>query len=500
MFPRLLLTLSFSTSAFSAVSFNRDVRPIMSNTCFQCHGPDKSSRMAGLRLDLRDEALKKTPSGVIPIVPGDPAQSAIVDRVFTSNSARLMPPKYAHKELTPTQKNIIRQWVAEGAAYEGHWAYQPVRRPEVPALTAATVRNPIDAFVQQRLAREGLKPSPEASKRTLIRRVTFDLTGLPPTPAEVAAFEIDTAPDAYEKLIDRLLDSPRYAEKQATHWLDAVRYADTCGFHGDNPFPIWPYRDYVLNAFRKNKPFDLFTREQIAGDLLPNATQESRIASAYNRLNRTSAEGGIQPKEYLAKYGADRVRTTAAVWLGSTIGCSECHDHKFDPFLSRDFYAMKAFFADIEETGLVPDRGAKAWGTQLFMPSADQKARKLDLESRIEAARKALDEKSASLSARRAAWEQELLARFSAGDLSWKFQRPTSATAKNGAVLKVYNDEPVEMNTYTGASLTAENKPGDGLIVAQGPNPDREVYSVVLQPGPGNWTALGMEVVQDESL
>lgn len=497
MVPLILLLLTLP--AFSAVSFNRDVRPIMSNTCFQCHGPDKSSRMAGLRLDLREETLRPTPSGVTPIVPGKPEASAIIDRIFQANQAKVMPPKYAHKELTATQKNTIRQWVAEGANYEGHWAYQPVRRPEVPQVSGP-MRNPIDAFIQQRLARENLKPSPEADKRTLIRRVNFDLTGLPPTPQEVAAFEKDTAPDAYEKLVDRLLSSERYAEKQAMHWLDAVRYADTCGFHGDNPFPIWPYRDYVLKAFRDNKPFDVFTREQLAGDLLPDATGETRIASAYNRLNRTSAEGGIQPKEYLAKYGADRVRTTASVWLGSTIGCSECHDHKFDPFLSRDFYSMKAFFADIEETGLVPDRGPKAWGTQLYLPSEDQRTRQKELAQRIEEARKALEEKTAALAARRAEWEKDLLRRFEAGEFNWKFQRPVAASTANGAKLAIYNDEPVEMNTYSGASLTAEKRPGEGLIIAGGPNPDRETYTVTLKPGAGAWTAVGMEVVQDESL
>ncbi|MEO7142092.1 MAG: DUF1549 domain-containing protein, partial [Bryobacteraceae bacterium] len=344
------------------VGFNRDIRPIMSDTCFRCHGPDKSSRMAGMRLDIRDEALKTLPGGITPVVPGNPETSAIIQRIFAANPARIMPPKYAHKELTGAQKDTIRRWVAEGAKYEGHWAYQPVRRPAVPDLPVA---NPIDAFIQTRLATEGLQPSPEADARVLIRRVTLDLTGLLPTPREVDAFLSDTSKNAYEKVVDRLLASPRYAEMQAIHWLDAVRYADTCGFHGDNIFPAWPYRDYVLRAFRDDKPYDEFTREQLAGDLIPNATIEQRVASAYNRLNRTSAEGGIQPKEYLAKYAADRVRTTSAIWLGSTLGCAECHDHKFDPFLSKDFYSMEAFFADIKETGLVPDRGPKAWGTQL---------------------------------------------------------------------------------------------------------------------------------------
>jgi len=302
--------------------------------------------------------------------------------------------------------------VAEGAKYEGHWAYAPVERPAVPGTATG---NPIDGFIQSRLEREGLAPSPEADRRTLIRRVTLDLTGLPPSPQEVNAFVEDTTPDAYEKVVDRLLASPRYAEKQAMHWLDAVRYADTCGFHGDNPFPAWPYRDYVLRAFRDNKPFDEFTREQIAGDLMPDATVEQRVASAYNRLTRTSAEGGLQPKEYLAKYGADRVRTLSAVWLGSTMGCAECHDHKFDPFATKDFYAMKAFFADIKETGLVPDRGAKAWGSQLALPTEEQRTRQRQLERRVTAANVSLDEKAESLKARQVAMGKRNPQKLSSG-------------------------------------------------------------------------------------
>ena len=263
-----------SAPAQGAVGFNRDIRPIMADTCFRCHGPDKNARMMGLRLDLREEALHKTATGVIPIVPGKPEESAIVQRIFATDPARRMPPPSIHKELTDAQKETIRRWVAEGANYEGHWVYQPIRRPGAPEA----MRNPIDAFIQSRLVREGLQPSPEADRRTLIRRVTLDLTGLPPTPEEVDAFLQDGSAGAYEKVVDRLLASPRYAEKQAMHWLDAVRYADTCGFHGDNVFPAWPYRDYVLRAFRDNKPFDQFTREQLAGDLMPNATLEQKIA------------------------------------------------------------------------------------------------------------------------------------------------------------------------------------------------------------------------------
>ena len=469
----------------------------MADTCFRCHGPDKSSRMAGMRLDIREEALKPLRDGNVPIVPGDPDKSAIVQKIFRTD-ARVMPPPYIHKELTAAQKNTIRQWVAEGAKYEGHWAYQPIERPTPPAIAGAT--NPIDAFIQARLAKEGLHPSPEADRRTLIRRVSFDLTGLPPTPEETAAFEHDQSPDAYVKLVDRLMASPRYAEQQAMHWLDFVRYADTCGFHGDNALPAWPYRDYVLHAFQDNKPYDAFTREQLAGDLIPNATREQKVASAYNRLNRTSAEGGLQPKEYLAKYAADRVRTTAAIWMGSTLGCAECHDHKFDPFLSRDFYSMESFFADIKETGLVPDRGSKAWGSQLALPTPEQERQEAQLTARVAEAKQKLDDQMASLAGERAAWEKQLLARYDAGELEWKFQRPFSAKSQNGAVLKIYNDEPVDFTYYDGANGTSERKPGGGLVVASGPNPDNETYAVQFRPGAGTWTALGVYIVQDESL
>jgi hypothetical protein len=491
-----LAALATAAGAESTVSFNRDIRPIMSDTCFRCHGPDKNARMAGLRLDIRDEALKPRKPGMVPIVPGDPEHSVIIERIFAKDT-RIMPPPFAHKELTPAQKDAIQRWVAEGAKYEGHWAYEPISRPAVPELPAG---NPIDAFIQSRLAREGLQPSPEADRRTLIRRVTLDLTGLPPAPQDVEAFVAETGEDAYERLVDRLLASPRYAEKQAMHWLDAVRYADTCGFHGDNPFPAWPYRDYVLRAFHDNKPFDEFTREQLAGDLIPDATLEQKIASAYNRLTRTSAEGGLQPAEYLAKYAADRVRTVSAVWLGSTMGCAECHDHKFDPFAARDFYSMKAFFADIKETGLVPDRGAKAWGSLLFLPTAEQRARHEQLERRVYEAKRRLEEKAQSLAVRQSEWGKKILARFEAGQLNWRNLHPLSAKSANGAKLTIYNTQPVESSSYMGTSLVSDRKPGDGLVIASGPNPDNETYTVTVKPGEGRWTALGVEVVQDESL
>lgn len=482
------------------VSFNRDIRPIMADTCFRCHGPDKSSRMAGMRLDIREEAIKPTRSGRIPIVPGDPDKSEIIERIFASDG-KIMPPKFANRELTAKQKETIRKWVAEGAVYEGHWAYQPIKRAAVPQLGAtAQIRNPIDSFIQERLKREDLPVAPEADKRTLIRRLMLDLTGLPPSPGQVHVFLADTKPDAYERLVDTLLQSEEFAEQRTMHWLDAVRYADTCGFHGDNPIPIWPYRDYVLRAFLNNKPFDQLTREQIAGDLLPKATLEQRVAAAFNRLDRTSAEGGLQPKEYMAKYGADRVRTLSAVWLGSTMGCAECHDHKFDPFLTKDFYAMKAFFADVKETGFMPDRGPAAWGEKLSLPSEEQQRQLTDLEAKLTAARARLDDKAAALNASREQWEADLKQRWQAGALAWTWQRPIAAQTLHGAKLTIYNDEPVDSIYYLDGSLKFDRKPGNGLIVASGPNPDNETYEITLQPGKGSWSELGIDVVQDESL
>ena len=477
------------------VSFDRDIRPIMSDTCFRCHGPDVSSRMANMRLDIREEALKPKRNGT-PIVPGNTEHSEIIQRIFAKDG-RIMPPPFAHKELTETQKNTIRRWVEQGAKYEIHWSYLPVSRPPVPTLKEAAARNPLDAFIQARLAQDGLKPSPEADRRTLIRRVTLDLTGLAPTPEEVTAFVADNSPEAYQKLVDRLLASPGYAEKQAVRWLDAVRYADTAGFHGDVARPAWPYRDYVLQTFRENKPFDVFTREQLAGDLMPNATIEQKIASAYNRMGRTSAEGGLQPKEYLAKYGAERVRTVSTNWLGTTMGCSECHNHKFDPVLTKDFYAMKAFFADVKETGLIPDFGPDAFAPKMPVYKPGEKERIDALSQQVQSAKGELDKKADALADERRAWEKEILARAQAGDLAWKFPIPTALSAKS-AKLSVQNGEmdESEQRAHPIVPMTG----GAGLIIVSGPNPDNETYNVTLKPGAGVWTSVGIEVDTDSSL
>jgi hypothetical protein len=476
------------------VSFDRDIRPIMSDTCFRCHGPDAGSRMANMRLDLREVALAPKANGT-PIVPGDVEHSEIIQRIFAKDG-RIMPPPFAHKELTEKQKETIRTWVAQGAIYEDHWSYVPITRPAAPLVKGVAKANPIDAFVQARLAEEGLSPSPEADRRTLIRRATLDLTGLAPTPEETAAFVADNSPHAYEQLVDRLLASPSYAEKQAVRWLDAVRYADTSGYHGDVTRPAWPYRDYVLQAFRDNKPFDLFTREQLAGDLMPNPTTEERIATAYNRMGRTSAEGGLQPKEYLAKYGAERVRALSTNWLGSTMGCAECHNHKFNPILTKDFYSMKAFFADVKEDGMVPDTGEDAFAPKMPVYQPGEKERIDALQARIHAAKADLDRKADALGERRRAWEKDLLARAASGDLAWTFPIPVSVSAKQ-AKLSVQTMEPdKEDREHPGEATTG----GPGLVIASGPNPDNETYSVTVKPGVGVWTSLGIEIDNDASL
>ncbi len=349
-----LPALFAADSAADTVRFNRDIRPIMSDTCFHCHGFDAKSRKGDLRLDLREFALKAGKSGAIAIVPGKPEESEIIKRLFTKDEDDLMPAKESHKTLTPEQKELFRRWVKQGAVYEAHWAYTPLAPVTVPPMPAGG-RNPIDAFIGAKLAEKKITPSAEAPKEKLLRRLSLDLTGLPPTPEELAAFLADQSPNAYEKQVDRLLASPHYGERMAVWWLDIARFADTVGFHGDQNQRIFPYRDYVINAFNANKPFDAFTREQLAGDLLPNATEEQKVASGYNRLNMMTREGGAQPKEYLAKYGAERVRSVSAAWLGSTFGCAECHDHKFDPIKAADFYTLQAFFADVKQWGVYAD-------------------------------------------------------------------------------------------------------------------------------------------------
>ena len=331
------------------IEYNRHVRPILADKCFACHGPDANKREADLRLDSVEGATADL-GGRRAIAPGQPEMSELVRRIASPDADERMPPAGSGKALSADEIALLRRWVAERAEYQPHWAYLAPRRPPLPAVRQAEwPAGPADRFILHRLESEGLAPSPPADPLTLCRRIYFDLTGLPPTPAEAAGIAADPSDEAYERLVERLLASPHYGERMAIFWLDLVRYANTVGYHGDQEHPISPYRDYVIKAFNDNRPFDRFTREQLAGDLLPDATTEQKIASGYNRLLQTSHEGGVQQREYLHKYDADRVRNVSSVWLGATLGCCECHDHKYDPFTQRDFYSLAAFFADVDD-------------------------------------------------------------------------------------------------------------------------------------------------------
>lgn len=343
---------ALAATAKGKVDFNRQVRPILSDNCYACHGPDAAHRKAGLRLDLKEGALAKLKSDSFAIVPGHPEKSTLVERI-TAKDDDLMPPEKSGKHLTPEQIALLKRWIAEGAEWKPHWSFNKPERPELPAVkNKRWANNPIDQFILARLEKESLKPSPEADKATLIRRVTFDLTGLPPTPAEVDAFLADRKPGAYERVVERLLQSPRYGEHEARYWLDLARYGDTHGLHLDNERSMWPYRDWVVGAFNRNFPFDQFTIEQLAGDLLPDATQEQKVASGFNRCNVSTSEGGAIDEEFYVRYAVDRTETAGVAWMGLTLGCAMCHDHKFDPISQKEFYQMYAFFNNMNEKAM----------------------------------------------------------------------------------------------------------------------------------------------------
>ncbi|WP_397569888.1 PSD1 and planctomycete cytochrome C domain-containing protein [Schlesneria sp. T3-172] len=344
-----LFQAPWATAAEDHLQFDRDIRPILSDKCFRCHGPDAATREANLRLDREDDA-KANRDGHSAIIPGRLDESELIRRIETEIVEQRMPPTASGKSLSVEEIDRLRRWVAQGAEWSQPWsAVPPVSHPAPVVQDHAWGLNWIDGFVMAKLEENELRPALDADRTTLIRRLSIDLTGLPPTHSEVVAFLQDDSPNAYEKCIDRLLDSPRFGERMASYWFDLVRYASTVGYHGDQVHSITPYRDYVIAAFNANLPFDQFTREQLAGDLIPDATLMQRIASGYNRLLQTSHEGGVQPKEYLAIYGADRVRNLSGVWMAATMGCCQCHDHKFDPYSIKDFYSIQAFFADLDE-------------------------------------------------------------------------------------------------------------------------------------------------------
>ena len=364
----------------ATVEFNRDLRPILSDRCFACHGPDEATRKTALRFDSEEGAFAELAGGGFAIVRGEPEKSVLLRRITSDNEAVRMPPAYlGHEKLSDREIDLIHRWIEQGARWQKHWSFVPPKRPQLPRVKNQDwPRNPIDYFVLQRLEQEGLQPSPQAEWATLVRRVTLDLTGLPPTPAEVNAFLNDPSPHAYENLVDRLLRSPRYGERMAVRWLDAARYGDTNGYSTDGVRNMWRWRDWVIDAFNRNMPFDQFTIEQIAGDMMPNATRDQLIATAFNRNHRTNAESGIIDEEFRVEYVADRVETTSTVWLGLTVGCARCHDHKFDPITQKDYYRLFAYFNNVPERGLVFDYGNQEPYIKAPIPEQEIKLQELD--------------------------------------------------------------------------------------------------------------------------
>ena len=365
------------------VDYNRQVRPILAANCYACHGPDAEHREAKLRLDVAEDALADRDGGAA-IVAGSPQSSRLVQRITASDPDDVMPPRETGKSLTAEEVLILQRWIEQGAKFGKHWAFVPPKRSAPPPAPSNTAKNPIDHFILEGLRQKDLEPSALADRTTLTRRLHFDLIGLPPEPDD-ETLAADDSEEAYTALVDRLLESPHHGERMALFWLDLVRFADTRGYHSDNPRNVSPYRDYVIRSFNENKRFDVFTIEQLAGDLLPDADIWQRVASCYNKLNQTTEEGGAQPKEYEAKNASDRVRNVSVVWLGATLGCAECHDHKFDPYGARDFYSLAAFFADIRENP-ISDRDAG-----VPVPSLEDEAALRELDERIATARAELE-------------------------------------------------------------------------------------------------------------
>jgi len=466
------LGLSPCAVAEEPIQFNRDIRPILSNNCFICHGQDAKQRKAGLRLDTHEGILAELRGGRRAVVPGDPGASALVARITTEDADDRMPPASEKKDLSPEAIDLLTRWVAEGAPYEEHWSFQPVTRPEVPSVQKAEwAQNPIDNFVLARLESEGLDPAAEADRRTLARRLYLDLTGLPPTIADVEAFLADGQPGAYERLADALLASTEHAEHMTRFWLDAARYSDTNGYHIDNERYMWPWRDWVIRAYKENKPYDEFTIEQLAGDLLPEPTRDQKLASGFNRNHMINFEGGIIAEEYQTAYVMDRVDATSTVWLGLTMSCAQCHDHKYDPVSQAEYFQMYAYFNTIEEQGI---DGRDGNAVPLMRASTEKEDLRLArMNERIEQIRAEMQKPMPEVDAAQAAWEEASWAKLQD---KWQAIAPVSAVSTGGATL---TPSP------------------DGLVTAGGENPAADVYELEFDLEQTSVTALRLELLPD---
>ncbi|MDB4802144.1 DUF1549 domain-containing protein, partial [Akkermansiaceae bacterium] len=426
-----ILSIRLAVAAEEKVDFQRDVRPILSDKCFFCHGFDPETREADLRLDTPDGAYEDL-GGYSAVVPGKVKESELYLRITSKKKKEVMPPPESHKVLNPEEIETLRKWIEQGAGYQEHWAYEEIKKTEAPK------GEEIDHFVSQKWGAAGIQGSKPASKEVLLRRLSWDLRGIPPSTQEREEFLGDQSPDAWSSLVDRFLADPKYGERMAVWWLDLVRYADTIGYHSDNSMMVSPYRDYVINAFNRNKPFTDFTIEQLAGDLLPNASLEQKVASGYNRLLQTTEEGGAQDKEYRAIYAADRVRNVSEVWLGSTLGCAQCHDHKYDPFTARDFYSMAAFFDDIRENGIGKRR------PNLQVPGSEEEARIAELKKAIENGKvEKLLKNDSDFKAKFSAGFKEWLAGGELGGSLWRPVKFSDFKTPEGTTLKILDDGTV---------------------------------------------------------
>ena len=515
-------------STAAQVGFNRDVRPIMSNTCFKCHGPDIKNNKSPLRLDLPNSAFApyRNAKGTVftPLVPGKPEQSEVWRRVSSVDPQERMPPAESLHQLTAQDKAMIKRWIEQGAKYEQHWSYMAPTKAPLPDLgVSPSVQHPIDLFIREKLAARKIAPSSEVDRPTLVRRLSLDLRGLPPTVEEVETFMADRSHDAYSRLVDTLLASPHYGERMAIPWLDSVRFADSVGFHGDQLINNFSYRDYVIDAFNRNLPFDQFTVEQLAGDLLPNATVNQRVATGFNRLNMVTREGGAQAKEYLAKYATDRVRTVSTTWLGSTMACAECHDHKYDPTSTRDFYALSAFFADIKQYGVYADYRSSPepdlrnfsnhspFPPEIVVDSPYQQRRlahfRRQFQDRVTAtAQSLLQDPVHAISMR--LWTDQTAARLRGDTGGWSVatveralaEPPAISTAAEATVPSKDERAPKEKVKFallTDGGVRIEGTAVAGRRVGEGPHHGEE-FSFELRPPVGPTAALRLEIIPDE--
>ena len=481
MFLRSLLNAALGFSALTAgsavaadrkatvpVDFKRDISAILSDNCYSCHGPDDKERKSKLRLDHREDALQPAKSGEIAIVPGNPAKSELLRRITSTDEDEVMPPPKSKKKLTPRQVDLLTRWIVEGAKWTEHWAYVPPVQPVIPDVgNHRWPKNDIDRLVLAKLEHEKLKPSKEANKTHLIRRATYDVTGLPPTPQEIDAFLADKSAASYDKVVDRLLESPAYGENMARYWMDAARYADTHGFHIDSERSMWKWRDWVIDAFNKNMPFDQFTAEQLAGDLHPNPTTEQKIASGYIRSNMSSGEGGAITEEYQAKYTFDRTETTSTIWLGLTMTCARCHTHKYDPIQNSEYYGLYAFFNNLNES--VMDGNKPNPDPFISLPSAEQTKRREELKTQIGTGQSRLDAPMPELDQKQVGWEKDWREKLSA---NWTVLKPELMKSTNGAQLD-WTDS--------------------GSILVKGTNAETDIFELTTHLEKGNLAGLKLE-------